>query len=137
MKRPHQTIRITIVALAAVLAACGSRARLPVTDGIGPAPALPGPRESLIPTVKIAPAKGWAPNTAPQPAPNLVVSAFARGPDHPPWLYLHPHGDVLVAGTNAPERPDDGKGLKGWFMKRYMKKAGAAVPSANRITLLR
>jgi glucose/arabinose dehydrogenase len=34
-------------------------------------------------------------------------------------------------------RPEDGKGLKGWFFKRYQKKAGGAVPSANRITLLR
>jgi glucose/arabinose dehydrogenase len=48
-----------------------------------------------------------------------------------------PNGDVLVAETNAPPRPDDGKGLKGWFFKRYQKRAGGAVPSANRITLLR
>ena len=48
-----------------------------------------------------------------------------------------PNGDVLVAETNAPPRPDDGKGIKGWFFKRYQKKAGGAVPSANRITLLR
>jgi glucose/arabinose dehydrogenase len=48
-----------------------------------------------------------------------------------------PNGDVLVAESNAPPRPAEGKGIKGWFMKRFMKKAGAAVPSANRITLLR
>ena len=48
-----------------------------------------------------------------------------------------PNGDVLVAETNAPPRPEDGKGIKGWFFKRYQKKAGGAVPSANRITLLR
>ena len=48
-----------------------------------------------------------------------------------------PNGDVLVAETNAPPRPDAGKGIKGFFFKRYQKKAGGAVPSANRITLLR
>ena len=48
-----------------------------------------------------------------------------------------PNGDVLVAETNAPPRPDASKGLKGWFFKRFQKKAGGAVPSANRITLLR
>ena len=48
-----------------------------------------------------------------------------------------PNGDVLVAETNAPPRPEDGKGIKGWFMKQVMKRAGAGVPSANRITLLR
>lgn len=54
------------------------------------------------------------------------------------WLYVLPNGDVLVAETNAPpDRPDDGKGIKAWFIRRFMKKAGAAVPSANRLTLLR
>ena len=50
-----------------------------------------------------------------------------------------PNGDVLVAETNAPERPlrDDLLGLKGWVMGKVMKRAGAAAPSANRITLLR
>ena len=38
---------------------------------------------------------------------------------------------------NAPERPEEGKGIKGTVMKRCRRKAGAAVPSANRITLLR
>lgn len=48
-----------------------------------------------------------------------------------------PNGDVLVAETNAPPRPEEGKGLKGKIMGALMKKAGAATPSANRITLLR
>ena len=73
----------------------------------------------------------------PTAAEGLAVTAFARGLDHPRWLYVLPNGDVLVAETNAPKRPDDGKGLKGWFFKRFQKKAGGGVPSANRITLLR
>jgi glucose/arabinose dehydrogenase len=48
-----------------------------------------------------------------------------------------PNGDVLVAETAAPKRPDEGKSLKGRVMGVAMKKAGSAVPSANRITLLR
>lgn len=48
-----------------------------------------------------------------------------------------PNGDTLVAETNAPPKPEDGKGIKGWVMKLVMKDAGAGVPSANRITLLR
>jgi glucose/arabinose dehydrogenase len=67
----------------------------------------------------------------------LSVGAFAADLDHPRWLYVLPNGDVLVAETNAPPRPDDGKGIKGWFFKRYQKKAGGTVPSADRITLLR
>jgi glucose/arabinose dehydrogenase len=65
------------------------------------------------------------------------VAAFARDLQHPRWLYVLPNGDVLVAETNAPARPRDNRGIKGWFFKRYQKKAGGAAPSANRITLLR
>ena len=63
--------------------------------------------------------------------------AFANGLDHPRWVYTLPNGDVLVAETNAPPKPDDGKGFKGAMMKLFMKSAGAATASANRITLLR
>ena len=48
-----------------------------------------------------------------------------------------PNGDVLVAETNAPAKPDDNKGIKGWIMGLMMGRAGTGVPSANRITLLR
>jgi len=56
---------------------------------------------------------------------------------HPRWVYVLPNGDVLVAETNAPERPEEGKGIKGRAMTYFQKKAGAGVKSANRITLLR
>jgi hypothetical protein len=124
---------------AVALAACGESARLPFEAGVGPEPALPAPNETLIPTVKIAPAKGWPAGAMPVPAPGLKVEALATGLDHPRWLYVLPNGDVLVAETNrppAPERSDDG-GIKKWVMKRMMKRAGAGTPSANRITLLR
>ena len=120
-----------------VLAGCGDTATLPTKAGMGPNPTLPPPNPSLIPTVNIAPATGWPTGAAPTPAPGLTVSAFATGLDHPRWLYVLPNGDVLVAETNAPPRPKDATGIRGWFMKRIMKRAGAAVPSANRISLLR
>jgi glucose/arabinose dehydrogenase len=52
-------------------------------------------------------------------------------------LYVLPNGDVLVAETNAPPRPDEGKGLRAKIQAHFAKVAGATVPSANRITLLR
>jgi glucose/arabinose dehydrogenase len=70
-------------------------------------------------------------------AAGLSVKALATGLDHPRWLYVLPNGDVLVAESNAPPRPEQGKGIKGWIKKMFMKRAGAGVPSANRITLLR
>jgi glucose/arabinose dehydrogenase len=120
-----------------VCAGCAGRARLPVSAGMGPDPELPPPDSSLIPTVHIAPAKGWEPGDAPTAAPGTTVQRFAEGLDHPRWLYVLPNGDVLVAETNAPPRPEDQKGIRGWVMKKVMQRAGAAVPSADRITLLR
>jgi glucose/arabinose dehydrogenase len=128
---------VIILVIAAGAARCGSAARHPITAGMGPKPELPSPRTSLLPTVNVVTAKGWPPDGTPIAAQGTHVAAFARGLDHPRWLYVLPNGDVLVAETNAPPRPEDAKGIKGWFFKRYQKKAGGAVPSANRITLLR
>ena len=82
-------------------------------------------------------AQGWPDGGRPVAAEGTAVAAFARGLEHPRWLYVLPNGDVLVAETNAPVRPKDNRGIKGWFFKHFQKKAGGAVPSANRITLLR
>ena len=119
------------------LTACGEMAKLPPSAGYGANPTLPEPNPTLLPTVNIAPAKGWPENGKPLSAPGTAVTAFAQNLDHPRWLYVLPNGDVLVAETNAPPKPDDAKGIKGWVMGLVMKRAGAAVPSANRITLLR
>ncbi len=127
---------VAAAALVLTLAACES-ARLPVEAGIGPSPELPPPNKTLIPTVHIAPAKGWPAGTTPTAAAGFAVNAFATGLDHPRWLYVMPNGDVLVAETNRPPKNPEPKGIKAWFMKMFMKKAGSAVPSANRITLLR
>jgi len=119
------------------LAACGDMATLPVSAGIGPRPMLPPPHPSLMPTVHIAPAKGWPVGATPVAAAGLAVNAYATALDHPRWLYVLPNGDVLVAESNGPSRPDDSGGIKGWVTKLIMQRAGGAVPSANRITLLR
>src|SRR5258706_78546 len=104
---------------------------------VGPDPVLPEPETSLIPTVQVAPAKGWPSGAVPAAAAGIAVNAFATGLDHPRWVYVLPNGDVLVAETNAPPKPDDGKGIKGAVMKQLMKKVGAAAATANRIVLLR
>jgi glucose/arabinose dehydrogenase len=120
-----------------VMAACGSAARFPVAAGTGFRPVLPAPEEALIPTVNVVRAKRWAGDAVPLAADGLAVHAFARGLDHPRWIYVLPNGDVLVSETNAPKRPDDGKGIKGFFFRYFQAKAGGAVPSENRIILLR
>jgi glucose/arabinose dehydrogenase len=110
---------------------------LPFSAGVGPDPALPPPATTLIPTVNIAPAVGWPAGAKPVAAAGASVSAFAAGLDHPRWVYVLPNGDVLVAETNAPPKPEDAQGLRGRVETWVMQEAGAGVPSANRITLLR
>jgi len=112
-------------------------ARLSVSDGTGPKPMLPPPVVSLVPTVNIAPAQPWAQGALPTAAPGTQVAALATGLVHPRWLYVLPNGDVLVAETNAPPKPEDSKGIKGWVMGLVMSRAGAGGASADRITLLR
>ena len=131
-------LRFALAGVFCVIAfGCSETARLNVADGTGPNPQLPPPSRTLIPTVNVAQATGWGAAEAPSSPAGTSVKRFAEGLLHPRWLYVLPNGDVLVAETNAPPKPDDEKGLKSSFMKFFMKKAGAAVPSANRLTLLR
>ncbi|CAA9891632.1 L-sorbosone dehydrogenase [Candidatus Methylobacter favarea] len=133
----HIKYLLLIALIPLSLTARADVAQLPVEAGMGPDPQLPPPNPTLIPTVNIAPAKGWPANKKPVPAPGTKVAAFADRLDHPRWLYVLPNGDILVAETNAPPKPEDTKGIKGWLVKQFMENAGAAEPSANRITLLR
>lgn len=123
--------------MAVSISACGEVAKLPFDATTGPLPQIVTPNPTLIPTLKIAPAVGWPAGAMPMASAGLTVNAYAIGLDHPRWLYVLPNGDVLVAETDAPPKPDDGKGIKGMVMKAVMKAAGSGLPSANRITLLR
>src|SRR5690606_21953634 len=104
------------LALLLAMTACTMPSKSPIADSYGSQPQLPKPKSSLLPTVNIAPAKGL---------------------QHPRWIYVLPNGDVLVAETDAPPKPDDSKGIKGKIMKWVMQRAGSSHPSANRISLLR
>src|SRR6185312_1932794 len=84
-----------------------------------------------------ATAVGWPAGGKPTPAKGMAVNAFATGLDHPRTLYVLPDGDVLVAETEAPSKPDDTRGIKGWITKMVMGRAGSGTTSPNRITLLR
>lgn len=135
----HNKSIFAALALSTLLGGCGETANLSVAEGTGPAPQLPEPTRTLFPTVLIAKAVGWPAGTTPVAAEGLQVGAFATGLDHPRWLLALPNGDVLVAEAAAPPLPPDihERGLKAHFMRHYMRQAGSAVPSANRITLLR
>ena len=129
---------LILLPAALALASCGERAALPVSAGIGPHPVLPAPDETLIPTVNVAPAVGWPVGAAP---------VAAHGHDASP---CSPRGWIIRAGSMScrtatcwwprPMRrlaPTAAAGVRGWAMKLFMQRAGAAPPSADRITLLR
>jgi glucose/arabinose dehydrogenase len=136
--------RILFVLLALIVAAAAlfwysaynQRARLDVAAGMGTKPQIGDPETGLIPLIHIAKAVGWKPGEMPTPAAGLKVQPFATGLDHPRWLLPLANGDVLVAETNAPPKPGE-SGFNHWIEKKIMGRAGAGVPSPNRITLLR
>lgn len=122
-----------LLALPLVSCSAGSQ-----TDtGLGSAPTIPKADSSFIPTINVASAKGWPEGATPIATYGFSVRAFAKGMEHPRWIYILPNGDVLVAETNAPPKPDDAKGITGFFTSIIMKKAGAETKSPNRILLLR
>ncbi|WP_230975747.1 PQQ-dependent sugar dehydrogenase [Acetobacter garciniae] len=110
-------------------------ATLTVMEGMGPHPKLPQPDETLMPTVNIARPVGWQAGQTPVAAPGLSVTAFANELDHPRWLYRLPNGDILVAESNSPGT--DVPTLKTKIAGLIMSRAGAGVPSPDRIVLLR
>ncbi len=133
---PSRCVYLVTCSVMLSLAGCGDMAKLPAEAGYGPDPMLPEPSTSLIPTVNIAQAVGWPDGRKPQAADGLQVQFFADELDHPRWLHVLPNGDVLVAESDAPPKPDGG-GIRGWIMKKVMARAGSGGRSANRITLLR
>lgn len=139
---PDWRIRLSIIALfllAALVGAwlyiTGGDARYSVEQVTGPVPKLAEPDKRLVPVVKIAKAVGWSGDAMPVPAAGLKVQPFADGLDHPRWMLVLPNGDVLVAETNAPATRVPG--WRGIVAGMLFARAGADVPSANRITLLR
>jgi glucose/arabinose dehydrogenase len=103
---------------------------------VGSNPTIAKPTETMIPTVNVAPAKGWEGGQTPTAADGLKVNAFATGLSHPRSILVLPNGDVLVAESNAPPK-EQSQGIRGFVMKMVMDRAGAGVPSPNRVILLR
>ncbi|MGA8902877.1 PQQ-dependent sugar dehydrogenase [Bradyrhizobium sp.] len=135
--RPNLLLAFCAVNLALLLSGCNEHETATVGQTFGPKPTLVEPEKSLVPTINVAKAIGWPAGGKPTAADGMAVNAFATALDHPRRLYVLPNGDVLVAETNAPSRPDEEKGIKGWITKLVMGRAGADTVSANRITLLR
>jgi glucose/arabinose dehydrogenase len=137
-------IAIGVLVLAVVLAGLawwivrGSPAEYSLDDVTGTDPKIAAPNAETIPTVNVARPIGWAEGQAPTAAEGLAVNRFAEGLEHPRVIYAMPGGDILVAESNAPERVlGGGNAFTNWVAGILFSRAGAAVPSPNRIVLLR
>ena len=136
---------VSILLLIVVVAIAGAgvfyfsreQATVPIEQTYGPNPTLAEPNPTWLPTVNVARATPWPEGTMPTAAQGFAVNEFADALDHPRWLHVLPNGDVLVAESNAPPKPDDGFSIRGFFVDLFQSQAGAETPSANRITLLR
>jgi len=125
-----------VLALAAIVAACGGRTDTPAEAGYGPDPKLPAPApQKGVPTLNPATAVGWPANSAPKAPAGMMVTRYAAGLKHPRNLYRLPNGDVLVVEANT--FPRKVEGMQDLIVANMRNRAGAGVPSANRITLLR
>jgi glucose/arabinose dehydrogenase len=132
-------LAMSVAAAALSLAGCNGDPQdtVTVSQSYGPSPVLPEPQQSKVPTVNVAAAIGWLSDGKPTAADGMTVNAFAADLAHPRSIYVLPNGDVLVAESDTPAKPDARLGIRGWIAKQFQKWAGAGQPSANRITLLR
>jgi glucose/arabinose dehydrogenase len=135
-------IAIGLVAVVLILVALGwwltrgEPAEHSVLEVSGTDPTLAEADAQTIPTVWVAEPIGWPDGAAPDAAEGLAVTRFAEGLAHPRVIYAMPGGDILVAETSAPERPSMG-GIQDLIAGYLFRRAGAAVPSPNRLVLLR
>jgi len=136
---PKRPALLTAFAALALAAGCGDRAILRPVQSTGAYPQLPKPFSPVVPTVNIASAWGWPAGAMPVAAEGLRVTQFADNLAHPRTLLVLPNGDVLVTETASPgpDRGHEGRSLRGALMYTLTSEAGANVPSANRIMLLR
>ena len=137
-------IAIGVLVLAVVLAGLawwivrGSPAEYSLDDVTGTDPKIAAPNAETIPTVNVARPIGWAEGQAPAAAEGLAVNRFAEGLEHPRVIYAMPGGDILVSESNAPERIlGGGNAFTNWVAGILFSRAGASVPSPDRIVLLR
>jgi len=129
---------LVLLALAGWWVVRGDPADLPLEQVTGADPQLADPDPQTIPTVDVARPIGWPDGATPVVAAGLAVNRFAEGLEHPRVIYTMPNGDILVAEANAPDRIlGGGNAISNWIAGLLFSRAGAAVPSPNKLVLLR
>ena len=80
MRRCRYASTVVIPTFILIAACAGPRSDLPIDASSGPNPTLPQPDKKAIPTVNVAPAKGWGSEQKPTAAAGFAV-AMAAGAD--------------------------------------------------------
>ena len=130
-------VLLTAAAVAA-LTAC-SDPKFDEASQTGPNPALPEPKQFLLPPVNVAPGEGWPSGKSPVVAPGLQIKALATNLAHPRFVYVLPNGDILAVQAKSPppepvKRPKDPIVA---FVKNKATSYPGGTKSASRITLIR
>lgn len=131
MKTAHA---LTGIALALLLAGCGSSEDGDISHQTGAKPELPNPERGLLPSMTIAEPTPWN-DDVPTVPEGYTVKAIATDLNIPRQMLVLPNGDILIAegrGGNAPKlKPKD-------VIAGVIKARGNTdVESGNRLTLLR
>ena len=132
-EKPCQRL-VSLLLLFALIAGC-EKAKMEVSEGVGPSPTLPAANRTMFPTMNIARAVGWREGARPIAAPGIQSPHSRQG-----WITRDGCTCCRMAMSwlpNRMRRRSPFRGIRGLLAKWAAKRAGAAVPSANRITLLR
>src|SRR5690625_1091245 len=125
---------LAVVALAAMLAACGDGSSDRGATRLGPDPVLPHAQRGLLPGMNVANPAPWG-DRQPAVPDGYTITAIATGLKVPRQTLVLPNGDILVAegsGGGAPTlTPKD-------VIAGVLKSEGTTpVEGGNRLTLLR
>jgi glucose/arabinose dehydrogenase len=124
-----------IFGMTAWLMGCGDSNVAPPDTQFGAKPALPEPKNYLLPPMKVARAGSWSEGQTPTVPAGLRIEALATGLVHPRSVYPLPNGDVLIVESSGPPAPVNRP--KDLIMGLVQKFGGAGVKGGNRITLVR
>lgn len=132
-----KTKPILVVALLAIMAACGPKkeegdtAKTVATTS--EAVNLPAPYTTKS-AVHYSNVVGWADGKTPQAPAGFTVTEYARDLKSPRWIYVADNGDVFVAESNTEPKTVKKKVVSAVSGQSKSQPSGE---SANRITLLR
>ena len=122
--------------LGAALAGCSGKATIDPLQQSGGNPALPSPKDFLMPPMQVPDGTGWQAGQSPKVAAGLKIEKIAGGLMHPRQLLALSNGDLLVVESNGPGE-EAVTTPKQMIANKVKNGSGKGGKGGNRITLLR